>query len=289
MGDLQLHEGLGSFLFFDCEAAIQRTIRVFYSSPSSGVRDARVVVAMHGIDRAAEKFRDVLAGQARRNGQLVLVPEFDLRQFPDFYAYNFGGVRLPPPSHTVFSRDQWNFGIIDRLFRHVRQALGSNQTTFDLFGNSAGAQYVLRYLALTEGPAVDGAVAANSGMYMLPDLAADYPVGMGGLDLDQTHLRRYLGRRLVLLLGDADIDVSAPDLPRGDVAMAQGPHRLARGLWYFEHCSKLADRLGFELGWKLEVVPAAGHISQEIYDRASDILRDKSGWSKSISAMTGGI
>jgi hypothetical protein len=62
----------------------------------------------------------------------------------------------------------------------------------------------LRYLALTEATAVDAAVAANSGLYRLPDLAVDYPAGMGGLDLDESYLRLYLGRRLIVLLGNAD-------------------------------------------------------------------------------------
>ena len=101
-----------------------------------------------------------------------------------------------------------------------------------MFGNSAGSQYVLRYLALNEASSVDRAVASNSGVYMLPDLTLDYPLGMGGLDLDENQLRRYLGRRLIILLGDADTDASAPDLPRDDFAMAQGHHRLARGQWY---------------------------------------------------------
>jgi hypothetical protein len=134
---------------------------------------------MHGIDRAAAEFRDVMAVQSARNGQIVLVPEFDTHQFPDFYAYNFGGVRLPPPSNTVLPREHWNFGITDRLFAHVRDSIGSNRRSFGLFGNSAGAQYVLRYLALTEAPAADAAVAANCGVYMLPDLTAEYPIGMG--------------------------------------------------------------------------------------------------------------
>ena len=93
---------------------------------------------------------------------------------------------------------------------------------------------MLRYLALNGAPSVDLAVAANSGVYMLPDLTLDYPLGMGGLDLDENHVRRYLGRHLIILLGDADTDASAPDLPREDFAMAQGPNRLARGQWHFE-------------------------------------------------------
>jgi hypothetical protein len=229
-------------------------------------------MAMHGLDRAAAEFRDALSGQAERNGQILLVPEFDAKQFPDVHAYNYGGVRSAPLNGTVFPREVWNFGIIDRLFQYVRLSVGSARRTFGLFGNSAGSQYVLRYLALTEGAAVDSAVASNCGMYMLPDLEIDYPVGMGGLDLDESHLRRYLGRRLTILLGADDVDSAAFDLPRSATALAQGPHRLARGLWHFEHCGKVAELLGLQLAWKLEVVPEAGHVSQKIFDRASNIL-----------------
>jgi hypothetical protein len=203
-----------------------------------------------------------------------LVPEFDAARFPDVHAYNYGNVRRPPPNETIFPRDLWNFSIIDGLFEHVRTAVGSNRETFGLFGNSAGAQFVLRYLALTEATAVDAAVAANSGWYMLPDLAVDYPVGMGGLDLDESYLRRYLGQRLIVLLGDADTDSAAPDLPRSETAMAQGPHRLARGLWHFEHGKQVADQLGARFGWELEIVPGAGHVDQQIFNRAASILED---------------
>ena len=272
MTDFRLHEGLGSFVFFHKAAAVRRSIRVFFFRPKSSGRDARIIIAMHGLDRAASEFRDVLVGQAERTGQIVLVPEFDAVQFPDVHAYNYGNVRRPPPNETVVPRDLWNFGIIDRLFEQVRTAFGSDRETFGLFGNSAGAQFVLRYLALTEASAVDAAVAANSGWYMLPDLAVDNPVGMGGVDLDASDLRRYLGRRLIVLLGDADTDTNAPDLPRGEAAMAQGPHRLARGLWHFEHCRQVADRLGGRFGWQLEIVPGAGHVDQPIYDRAASLL-----------------
>jgi hypothetical protein len=260
MNDCLLREGAGFFVFSYRAAEAHRAMRVFYSYPQSAVRDAPIIIAMHGIDRAAAEFRDAMASQCARNGQIVLVPEFDTRQFPDFHAYNFGGVRLPPPSNTVLPREHWNFGIIDRLFEHVRGSIGSNRRSFGLFGNSAGAQYVLRYLALTEAPAVDAAVAANCGVYMLPDLA-------------DRHLRSYLRRRLVILLGDADSDPSAPDLPRMDYAMAQGPHRLARGLWYFERCTKLADSLGVHLGWTLEIARGTGHVGQQIYNQGADILK----------------
>ena len=273
MSNLRLDHGPGCFVFSD-DAAAAGKIRVFFFCPKSCRRDARIVIAMHGLDRAAPDFRDVLVNQAERTGQIILVPEFEAAQFPDVYAYNYGNVRRPPPSETVFPREFWNFGLIDRLFARVRVAVGSDRKTFGLFGNSAGAQYVLRYLALTEDAAVDAAVAANGGWYMLPDLAVDYPHGMGGLDLNASFVRQYLGRRLVILLGDADTDTAAPDLPRNEAAMAQGPHRLARGLWHFEHCKNLADRLGVRFGWNLEILPGAGHIDQHIFDRGVGILAD---------------
>ncbi|MBN9264080.1 MAG: hypothetical protein J0I57_18450 [Hyphomicrobium sp.] len=269
-----LREDTGGFVYADGIGQLRRRIRVFFACPPPNVREAPIIIAMHGVNRAAAEFRDSMAVQSTRNGQIVLVPEFDTGQFPDVHAYHFGGVRLPPPGNTVLPRKRWNFGLLDRLFEHVRDAIASSRSSFGLFGNSAGAQYVLRYLALTEAPAVDTAVAANCGAYMLPDLTAAYPIGMGGLDLNEGHLRRYLGRRLVILLGDADNDPSAPDLPRWQEAMAQGPHRLARGLWHFEHCAKLAESLGVSFGWRLKIVHGAGHVDQQIYDRGADILKD---------------
>ena len=272
MGAFLINEGVGSFVFPDDAAGTRRSIRVFYFLPHSSVRDARIVVALHGFDRAASDFRDLLVNEAKRHGLIVLVPEFDAEAFPDAYAYNYGNVRCAPPSATVLPRNLWNFGIIDRLFQNVRTAIGSAWETFGLFGLSAGAQYALRYLALTDAAAVDKAVAANCGWYMLPDLTLDYPVGMGGIDLNGSYLRRYLGRRLTVLLGEADTDRTAADLPRNEAAMAQGPNRLARGLWHFAHCKGVAEHLGAAFGWKLEIVPGAGHVGQQVYDRAAKIL-----------------
>jgi hypothetical protein len=272
MSNLLLTEGRGTFVFSDPAAGSRRTIRVFFFRPRFPILDGRIVFAMHGFDRAAAAFRDALVEQAQRSGVTVLVPEFDKEAFPDAYAYNYGNVKLSPPNTTVCPRELWTFGLIDRLFEQTRIAIGSDRASFGLFGLSAGAQYVLRYLALTEAAAVDLAVAANSGWYMLPNLNVDYPFGMAGLDLDQNHLRRYLGRRLTVLLGDADNDTDAADLPRGEAAMAQGPHRLARGLWHFEHCRGVAEHLDVRFGWTLEMVAGAGHVDQKIFDRATSLL-----------------
>lgn len=267
-----LIERAGSLVYRDEAAGVARDMCVHYARPSGDVRNAPITIVLHGIDRAAAHVRDAMAARAERNGQLVLVPEFDLRQFPDNHAYNFGGVRTPPPESLLRARELWNFGILDRLFADVVRCIGSERSGYNLFGLSAGAQFVLRYLALYEAPMAERAVAANSGIYMLPDLTRAYPTGMGGIGVGEENLNRFLARAITILIGEHDIDPQAHDLPRGEVAEAQGPHRLARAQWYMSHCRDLARRRGIRLAWHYEVVPGAGHVSQSMYDRASDIL-----------------
>jgi predicted alpha/beta-fold hydrolase len=267
-----IDEGQGSFVFNDHAAGPRGSLRVFYFRPRSAHADTPILIAMHGGDRAASDFRDSLSKNAERLGFLVVVPEFDREAFPDAHSYNYGNVKLAPPDSQVLPRDQWNFDLVERLFYQVRAASGSPHETFGLFGLSAGAQYVLRYLALTEAPFVDMAVVANCGWYMLPTFDLDYPDGMAGLGLDENILRRYFGRNVLMLLGDADIDPSAADLPRNEVATVQGPHRLARGLWHFDHCKRTAEQLGIGFGWHLEIVPGAGHVDQVMYDTAVERL-----------------
>jgi hypothetical protein len=79
--------------------------------------------------------------------------------------------------------------------------------------------------------------------------------------------------RLVILLGDADDDPFAPDLSRMDYAMAQGTHRLARGLWHFQHGTKLANNRVLDFGWRFEIAHEAGHVDQQIYDEGANILK----------------
>ncbi|MFM9942652.1 MAG: hypothetical protein ACKVP7_24510 [Hyphomicrobiaceae bacterium] len=272
-----LSHATGSFVVADSAVGVSRQVRVHYARPSSEIRRAAITVALHGVDRAAAAFRDVMAARAERNGQLIFVPEFDLQQFPDVHAYNFGGVRAPPPDNSVRAREQWTFGIVDRLFTYLRTSIGTEQTAFSLFGLSAGAQFVLRYMALSEAPLVERAIAANSGIYMLPDMGLDYPTGIGGIGLGEAALRRYLARPLTILIGENDADPDAFDLPRGEIAQAQGPHRLARAQWHMAHCGDLARSLGVELGWRYEIVPGAGHVSQAMFDRALDLLADSGG------------
>ncbi len=268
---MQLGAGAGSFKFEDRAGGRRGYVRVFYYVPERIQPTSRVLVALHGLDRVAAEFRDEFIAAADRLGKIVIVPEFDNDAFPGVFAYNYGNVVTAPPNSQPNAREEWNFELIDRLFLSVKNDARIQSQKFDLYGNSAGSQYVLRYVALTEAPMLEKPISSNSGVYMLPDLTVNYPNGMGGVGMSDADLQRYLSRPLHILLGDADIDATAADLPRTPEALAQGPHRLARGLWHFEHCKSLAKTLGIELAWTVEIVPGAHHISPALFDRAMAI------------------
>jgi poly(3-hydroxybutyrate) depolymerase len=264
----------GSFQFSDDAAGARRSLGVFSFQPHEVTPDTPIVIGLHGLDRKAAEFRDALAVPAAKHGLVILVPEFDAEAFPDFHAYNYGNVRPGGVDERVLPRELWSFGIVERLFAHVRGRLGLVRTQFGLYGNSAGSQFVLRHLALGAESAVGHAIASNSGIYMLPDLETPYPTGMGGLGLDDAALKSFFRRRLTILIGENDRDPTAFDLPRDGAALAQGPHRLARGLWFFDHCENLARKLGCRFAWNLEIVPGAGHIDTRLFERAIGLLAE---------------
>ena len=183
--------------------------------------------------------------------------------------------RRPPPRKAleVRPRSEWSYGLLDRVFLHVRNTLCLSRTRYYLFGHSAGAQFAHRCLALLDTPRVELAVLGNSGWYMLPDQNLPFPSGLGDVGLDAGDVRRYLQKSIVILLGERDDDPNAPGLPREQMAMAQGATRLARGEFYFRYCKELAEELGVTFGWRLSYAPGVGHEDDQIAVPAADLIK----------------
>ena len=116
-----------------------------------------VVFVMHGVNRDAEQEfrRSVPAGIEPRaalpeqHNVLLLVPEFSHALFPGRNAYNFGDVVEDEDPARRRPRERWAFSSIDGIFTALRTALHLNAQGFHLFGHSAGAQFVHRFVAFT--------------------------------------------------------------------------------------------------------------------------------------------
>ncbi|HXZ07896.1 MAG TPA: alpha/beta hydrolase [Paraburkholderia sp.] len=78
----------------------------------------------------------------------------------------------------------------------------------------------------------------------------------------------YAQRDVVYMLGEQDCDPRHPALDRSCAAMAQGPHRLARGRAYMRY---LQSRQAKHLRHRLVEVPDAGHDGDAMFTSAQGI------------------
>jgi len=77
---------------------------------------------------------------------------------------------------------------------------------FSMFGHSAGAQFVHRYITYMPQGHLRAAVAANAGWYTLLDQAVKLPYGLFYTGTNKKSVKQTLARPLTVLLGTADTD-----------------------------------------------------------------------------------
>jgi len=255
----------------------------------------RVFIVIHGTLRNADAYyasgRQVVekAGAAGA-GTMVVAPQFLTRA--DVRAFSLGAstlawtqegwkggepARQPGPVSS--------FAALDALLAHFAdRSLYPSLSTVVVIGHSAGAQLLQRYavagregdtLART-GVAVRYVVANPSSYLYFDDERPNADALAGGACPRATEWKyglksappyvasqdvrdletRYVARRVVYLLGQADTNPYTHFIDRSCAAMAQGPYRLARGLAYFDYLKK---RHPDDLAQQVVEVPGVGH------------------------------
>ncbi len=265
-----LGEGRSRFLFSGWEGP---DLPVWAYIPE-GVdkRTAPILIVMHGASRDPRRYTEEWIPFAEEDGFIIIAPEFSREDFRGSRKYNLGnmwerGAKAPNPPEI------WSFSAIEPLFAQVVKAIGGNQTSYNLYGHSAGSQFVHRFLFLTSGARAHRFLPANAGWYTMPDPDIEFPYGLKGVGLSEQALKDALAKDVVILLGDADTDTQHESLRRTEEAMAQGPHRFARGLSYFARAKALADELDTEFNWSYRIIPGVAHKNGGIAAGAHDLVK----------------
>ncbi|MBU2587811.1 MAG: alpha/beta hydrolase [Alphaproteobacteria bacterium] len=232
-------------------------VPVWYQLPDRVAADTPVVFVMHGVNRDADRYRDEWAALARQHGFIAVVPEFSRADFPGSRGYNTGYFANTDGSPRP--RALWSFSAIEPLFDDVRLRFGTQAPRYTIYGHSAGAQFVHRYVLFMPDARIEQAIAANSGWYTMPDFGTAFPYGLAATPIDEASLKAALGKPLTVLLGTADTDPEDTDLRKTPQANRQGPHRYARGQTFFAQAQQTAVAMGTTLGWSLETVRDIGH------------------------------
>lgn len=276
------------------------TIEIAYYKPKSFGPESPILLVLPGSGRNAADYRDAWIAAADARGVLVAALGYPEAGY-DFAAYQLGGVvrdlqlrnipftadgKVPDSLHL---RDEdisfkpnthsetWLFNDFDRLFAVIAKAAGSRQPTYDIFGHSAGGQILHRLAIFRPRSKARRIVAANAGIYTLPDLGRPQPIGLGGTGLAVDDLRQAFASPLTLLLGGADND---PE--RGGQHLhtplldAQGRDRLSRGRYFYDFSRQAAGGLGAPFNWRLRVVEGVGHDYRRMSAAAADLLYGRS-------------
>lgn len=290
LGSTASGERLGSFVWNDetGQTDPDKPIRVYFSRPDELRPDTPVWFSIHGMGRNGEGARNHLAEAAASEGALILAPEFTDEDWPGSSAYNLGNISTSESDRSPKPRSEWSFSKIEALFDFVRETAAPviEADSYSMFGHSAGGQFVHRFLMWEPNARVKVAVAANAGWYTVPvdeaEEAAwpysvrrspDYDAGTPATDpLPEANLNAAFGKRLMVLLGEEDT-LRTSNLRQTANADAQGPHRLARGGYFFGKSQAEAERRDATFRWGLQTVPEVGHSGRGMAIPAAEIMR----------------
>jgi hypothetical protein len=235
-------------------------------APELVTSGARLTVVMHGVLRNGAEYARRWAPFAARGDRVVLAPEFDALRWPGARGYNLGNVldgrALNPPA-------QWAFTVLEGLCDAVRERFALRDGELDMFGHSAGAQFVHRFLFFRPDVPVRRAIAAGAGWYTAPDRSVPWPYGLQhpALSFTGADLARYAARDVVLLRGGTDVHYDS-NLRTSAEALAQGANRYERAAWMLEQ----VRRVNPASPWRLIDVPGVGHDDTRIAPTAWELL-----------------
>lgn len=238
-------------------------LQVHTAEPENARADAPIIIVMHGARRNADMYRDSWIDLAKTYGFVVYAPEFTKAQFPKSRAYNMGGLT---------SKKAGAFDAIELLFDTIKERRQTQQNTYYLFGHSAGAQFVHRFVFFRSKARYAMAIAANAGWYTLTNKDHNWPYGLGRLKSRRYNMKEAFQKPLMILLGDQDTDPNGKNLRKTPEAMAQGPHRFARGIYFLKMASAAAKASKFKLNWRFKVIPNVGHDNKGMAIAAAALI-----------------
>ena len=241
-----------------------------YVPYSAKPASAPILIMMHGARRRPGSYLDAWKDLAKKHRFIVVAPHFTREAYPGSRSYNLGNRETADGAPQ--DEAAWSFSVLEPLFDAVTERLGSTQTRYHLYGHSAGSQFVHRFLYFKPDARVKRYYAANAGWYTVPDFTAPYPYGLQGSGIDEWTVRGALGKDVVVLLGDADTDTADDSLRTAPEAMRQGPHRYARGLYFFRYAKAQAQALGAPFNWRVGIVEGVAHSNAGMAAAAAPMI-----------------
>ncbi len=260
----------------------QYSVPVWVVLPTNYSYTSKFITTMCGINRDASNLASYWAPFANANNYIVAAPEFNATDWSsdDYILGNmFTGAS---GSGNLNPKDKWSFNIVEQIHRELFVSCGLADSMYELWGHSAGAQFVHRLACFLPDNLVSRYIAGNSGWYTCPDLSVAFPWGAQHnlLNLTSDNLITFTNQNLVIMRGTADTirDGALNTEPNSD---AQGLNRYTRA-GFFYNKGVIANS---NLKWKLIDVLNVGHSDQDMAVAGGNyILANQVGLTQPITA-----
>lgn len=266
--------GSGNFKYTKYEPLESKPVNVCYYIPTSGdVTTMPILFTMHGSERTSTAQLTAWSNIAEKYKFIVIAPEFTKENGYAENDYQFGGIFTSASSVTVRPEEEWTYQMIESIFDYIKRELDNTSELYNMFGHSAGGQFVHRFLWAMPNARVNRAVAANPGSLTFPLID-----GIKGTDnrtygwpysilntpfATKERLRLFFSRQLFIQTGTADTRTDN-SFPSDAASMAQGGTRHERAHNFYNSCMQQAGSLGIPLTIKIVDVKDAEHSSQQM-------------------------
>ena len=272
---------LDSLYFFDSNSGIfdyafysplfNKPFKVHYYIPNNVNRTtAPILFVFPGANRNADDYLNTWISIADIKSLMVFSFEFG----SNYYSSNeYQQGNILNQNNNINHDSVWTFSVIEPVFDMIKSQLNYQPNYYDMFGHSAGAQFVHRYVLFKPNARINRAVAANSGWYTVPDTSVLFPYGLKNSSLSINQIQSAFNQHLEIHLGQNDNDPNDPYLRVTPEANLQGAHRLERGRYFINKCITLSNVYNSAtFNWVKKEVPNVGHNQVGMANYAAEEL-----------------
>ena len=242
-------------------------VELFYITPKKIDKDTKLLFVIHGNSRNAEDYISAWLPYVKNKNVILVAPRFDKRNFRYFFLLESAN---PSGVINIDSNDYINTSI-SSFFNFFKSKFSLSTNKYMMFGHSAGAQFVHRYMLFGNDQRISNTVIANAGWYTFLN-GANFPYGINNspIDISETNLRWFMSNRSSLLIGSNDISLENVNSSKG--ARNQGGTRVDRANNYFNVLIDIAEKENIPLRWTYKVIDGVGHDYKEMTAEAANIL-----------------
>jgi len=254
---------IGVLEYTNYEPLSNKPFNIHYYIPSTvNQTTAPILFIFPGTYRNADDYLETWITLADQKGVMVFAFEFSVNYYPMSTNYQTGFIL--DENGNLNNEDVWTFSVIEPVFDFIKTNLVNNTNSYNMFGHSAGGQFVHRFVQFKPNSRVNYAVSANAGWYTVPDTSVDFPYGLKNAGISNEDLQNSYLKNLEIHLGQNDNDPNDPALRKTPEANLQGLHRLSRGRYFINQSDSISQSLNFPSSWVKKELENVGHEQQKM-------------------------